>query len=259
MVRTGSTDPGPTVATETRGAVAIAHLNRSETQNALVPELIDPLTELVAQWDADDAVRCIVIAGSQKVFASGADAAVAQHGMTDPAADLWPRLAAVQTPLVAAVSGFALGAGWELALACDMVVAGDNAEFGHPEIQLGLIPGGGGTQHLARGLGKQRAMELVLTGKRITAQEALEAGLVNSVTGSNDWFESACELALVVATRPPIAAQLAKQAILAAEETGLGAGRDEERRLRAAATATEDHAEGVQAFSERRRPEFKGR
>ncbi len=139
------------------------------------------------------------------------------------------------------------------------MVAGENAEFGHPEIQLGLIPGGGGTQLLTRLIGKQRAMELVLTGKRITAEEALELGLLNRVAGKRDWLDEAVELAQVVAARPPEAARLAKQAVLAAEETTLAGGIAEERRLRRLAATTEDHVEALQALLERRRPEFHGR
>jgi enoyl-CoA hydratase/carnithine racemase len=252
-------DPGPIVATERRGAVAIAHLNRPETRNALTPELLDRLAELLEEWDADDEVRAIVIAGGQNAFASAADVALAHAGVPDTSHEFWPRLAACGTPVVAAVSGFALGAGWELALACDLVVASDTAEFGHPEIQLGLTPGGGGTQRLTRVLGKQRAMELVLTGKRITADEAKAIGLVNTVTGSKQWFERAVELAQVITARAPVAARLAKQAIRVAEETTLSEGLAEEHRLHDLAMATDDRVEGMNAFVEKRRPVFKGR
>jgi enoyl-CoA hydratase/carnithine racemase len=254
----------PIVATERRGSVAIAHLNRPEARNALSPELKERLAELIEEWDADGEVRCIVIAGNDKVFAAGGDvAALAEQapdaGLDDPAATFWTRLAACETPLVAAVSGWALGGGCELALLCDMVVASETAEFGQPEIQLGIIPGGGGTQRLARVLGKQRTMELVLTGKRFTAEEALELGLVNSVSGKREWFEDAVALASVVAARPPIAVKLAKQAVLAADRVGLDEALAKERRLFEAAMATEDRVEGMQAFLEKRRPEFKGR
>jgi enoyl-CoA hydratase/carnithine racemase len=168
-------------------------------------------------------------------------------------------VAACRTPLVAAVSGWALGGGCELALICDLIVASENAEFGQPEITLGIIPGGGGTQRLARVLGKQRTMELVLTGRRISAQEAQEFGLVNVVAKKREWLEQAMELARTVARRPPIAARLAKQAVLAADEAGLSAGLEAERRLYELAMATEDRVEGMQAFLEKRRPDFKGR
>jgi enoyl-CoA hydratase/carnithine racemase len=161
--------------------------------------------------------------------------------------------------MIAAVSGFALGGGCELALSCDMIVASETAELGQPEITLGIIPGGGGTQRLARVIGRQRTMELVLTGRRIDAQEALRFGLVNRVVGKKEWLDTALELAEVVARRPPIAARLAKQAVLAAEETTMTAGLEHERRLYELAMATEDRVEGMTAFIEKRRPEFRGR
>src|SRR3712207_2101891 len=167
--------------------------------------------------------------------------------MVAPSASFWPRVARIRTPLIAAVSGYALGGGCELALLCDMIVASDTAEFGQPEILLGIIPGGGGTQRLARVIGKQRAMELVLTGRRIDAQEAHRLGIVNQVTGKKDWLDKAVELASVVARRPPIAVRQAKEAVLAAEETALSAGLDMERRLYEITMATEDRVEGMTA------------
>jgi enoyl-CoA hydratase/carnithine racemase len=179
--------------------------------------------------------------------------------MTSSAARFWPRLAAVRTPTIAAVSGYALGGGCELALACDMIVASEEAEFGQPEILLGIIPGGGGTQRLARVMGKQRAMDLVLTGRRIAAAEAHELGIVTRLAPPDGWLDAALELAGEVAERPPLAARLAKQAVLAAEETALTAGLDHERRLYELAMATEDRVEGMNAFIEKRKPEFRGR
>ena len=161
--------------------------------------------------------------------------------------------------MIAAVSGWALGGGCELALVCDMIVASETAEFGQPEITLGIIPGGGGTQRLARVIGKQRTMELVITGRRIDAHEAASLGLVNAVVKKREWLDQALELAGRIARRPPIAARLAKQAVLAAEETGLSAGLEVERRLYELAMATEDRIEGMDAFLEKRRPEFRGR
>jgi enoyl-CoA hydratase/carnithine racemase len=168
-------------------------------------------------------------------------------------------VAACRTPLVAAVSGYALGGGCELALACDMIVAADTAEFGQPEITLGIIPGGGGTQRLVRVLGKQRAMELVLTGRRFSAKEAHEWGLVNRLVKRGAWLNEAIDLGRVVASGPPLAAKLAKQAVLAADESGLAAGLEQERRLYELAMASEDRVEGMSAFLEKRKPEFKGR
>jgi enoyl-CoA hydratase/carnithine racemase len=252
------------VETSVDGRVALCRLNRPEARNALSPALMEELADAVAGFDSDPEVRCIVIAGSDEAFAAGADiGALAEREFHEavfhPAAGFWRRLAECRTPLVAAVSGWALGGGCELALICDMIVASETAEFGQPEITLGIIPGGGGTQRLARAVGKQRAMELVLTGRRFDAAEAHRMGIVNSVAGKRDWLNSALELAQRVAKRPPIAARLAKQAVLVADETSLGAGLEQERRLYELAMATEDRVEGMQAFLEKRKPEFKGR
>ena len=246
------------------GHVALCRLDRPEARNALSPELMDELARAVEGFDADPEVRCLVIAGSDEVFASGADIRALrersfEEALRHPAAAFWRRLAACKTPIVAAVSGWALGGGCELALICDLIVASETAEFGQPEITLGIIPGGGGTQRLARVVGKQRAMDLVLTGRRIGAREAERLGLVNEVTGAGEWLERALELAHRVAARPPIAARLAKQAVLAAEETALSAGLEHERRLYELAMATEDRIEGMDAFLEKRRPNFRGR
>jgi enoyl-CoA hydratase/carnithine racemase len=253
-----------TVLAETRGAVGLARLNRPEARNALSGELMEELASICERWDDDPDVRCIVIAGGDDWFAAGADIkAMAKRTLaetlTSPAARFWPRLAALRTPLIAAVSGYALGGGCELALACDMIVASEDAEFGQPEILLGIIPGGGGTQRLARVMGKQRAMELVLTGRRISAGEARELGIVTRLSAPDGWLDSALELAATVAERPPLAVRLGKQAVLAAEETALSAGLDHERRLYELAMATEDRVEGMNAFVEKRKPEFKGR
>jgi enoyl-CoA hydratase/carnithine racemase len=253
-----------TVSAETRGAVGLARLDRPDARNALSPELMEELASLCERWDEDPEVRCIVIAGGDKWFAAGADIKVMatrtlQEVLTSPAARFWPRVAAIRTPLVAAVSGYALGGGCELALACDMIVAAEGAEFGQPEILLGIIPGGGATQRLARVMGKQRAMELVLTGRRIDAAEAHQLGIVTSVAPAEGWLDAALELAATVAERPPLAARLAKQAVLSAEETPLSAGLDHERRLYELAMATEDRVEGMNAFLEKRKPEFRGR
>ncbi|HEX8073837.1 MAG TPA: enoyl-CoA hydratase-related protein [Thermoleophilaceae bacterium] len=252
------------VLAERDGAVAIARLNRPDARNALSAELLDRLTTLVEEWDADDSVLCIVIAGGDDYFAAGADIKAMrdrtfQEAMTTPTAAYWPRLAGCATPTIAAVSGFALGGGCELALLCDMIVASETAEFGQPEITLGIIPGAGGTQRLTRTIGKQRAMEMVLTGRRVTAEEASAMGLVNQVAGKKEWLEKAIELAQVIARRPPVAVRLGKQAVQAADETALSAGLAYERRLYELAMATEDRLEGMTAFIEKRRPEYRGR
>jgi enoyl-CoA hydratase/carnithine racemase len=255
---------GEVVESSLDGHVALLRLNRPEARNALSPEVMERLSAELEQMDPDPKVRCIVIAGSDEVFAAGADIrAMSERTFAEtlyhPAADFWKRLTRAKTPLIAAVSGWALGGGCELALACDMIVASETARFGQPEINLGIIPGGGGTQRLARVLGKQRAMELVLTGRRFDAATGLEMGLINRVAAEGGWLEEAMELAGAVAKQPPIAARLAKQAVLAAEETTLSAGLDGERRLFELAMATEDRVEGMLAFMEKRSPEFKGR
>ncbi len=246
------------------GGVVLLRLNRPEARNALSPELMEELASELERLDPDPEVRCVVIAGSEKVFAAGADIkAMSERSFAEalrhPAASFWRRLAAIKTPMVAAVSGYALGGGCELALACDMIVASVGASFGQPEINLGIIPGGGGTQRLARVLGKQRAMEYVLTGKRFDAETARELGLVNRVAAEDAWLEEAMSLAKEVAEKPPIAARLAKQAVLVAEETALSPGIENERRLYELAMATDDRVEGMVAFLEKREPKFEGK
>ena len=251
------------VETSVDGHVALCRLNRPDARNALSPALREELADAVESFDADEEVNCIVIAGSDEAFAAGADVkALAERSINEelsPTESFWRRMASVRTPMIAAVSGWALGGGCELAMLCDMIVASETAEFGQPEITLAIIPGGGGTQRLARSVGKARAMELVLTGRRFSAEEAREMGLVNRVTKKREWLEQAMELAQVVARRPPLAARLAKEAILTAEETGLTAGVEAERRLFGVAMATEDRVEAMQAFLEKRKPDFHGR
>src|SRR4029453_2625086 len=252
------------VRSERRDAVGIITLDRPEKRNALSPELMEELAAAVEAFDSDSELHCIVIAGNDDVFAAGADIkAMSERGFQDgiqhSTIAYWHRITACRTPMIAAVSGFALGGGCELALICDMIVASETAEFGQPEITLGIIPGGGGTQRLARLVGKQRAMDLVLTGRRFDAHEAERIGVANEVGKKGEWVERWLELAHRVAKRPPIAARLAKQAVLAADETALSAGLEMERRLYELSMATEDRVEGMQAFLEKRRPEFRGR
>jgi enoyl-CoA hydratase/carnithine racemase len=252
------------IETSLDGRVALLSLNRPEARNALSPEMMDQLVAETERLDPGPDTRCIVIAGSDEVFAAGADIKAMSErsfaeALTHPSSAFWRRLAAIKTPMIAAVSGYALGGGCELALACDMIVASATAKFGQPEITLGIIPGGGGTQRLARVIGKQRAMEYVLTGRHFDAETALELGLVNKVVAEGRWLEEAMALAEKVAERPPIAARLAKQAVLAAEETALSAGLENERRLYELAMATEDRVEGMKAFLEKREPNFEGR
>jgi enoyl-CoA hydratase/carnithine racemase len=244
--------------------VALLKLNRPEARNALSPEMMEEIVGELERLDPDPEIRCIVIAGSEDVFAAGADIrAMAERTLPEalyhPAAGFWRRVAAIKTPLVAAVSGYALGGGCELALACDMIVASETALFGQPEITLGIIPGGGGTQRLARVLGKQRTMEYVLTGRRFDAGMAYHWGIVNKVVRQQDYELEALELARTIAERPPLAVRLAKQAVIAAEETALTAGIEAERRLYEIAMATEDRVEGMNAFLEKREPKYEGK
>ncbi len=252
------------VESSREGNVALLRINRPEARNALSPEVMERLAGELERLDPDPGVRCVVVAGSDEVFAAGADIkAMAERSFAEalrhPAASFWRRLAAIKTPMVAAVSGYALGGGCELALACDMIVAAEGATFGQPEINLGIIPGGGGTQRLARVLGKQRAMEYVLTGRRFSAADAKEMGLVNAIAPDGEWLVAAMALAQKVAVQPPIASRLAKQAVIAAEETALSAGLETERRLYELAMATEDRVEGMRAFLEKREPNFEGK
>jgi len=252
------------VEREPEGRIATVLLNRPDRLNALNEELMGALVESLQELDSESEVRCIVLGGSARAFAAGADIAeMADASVMDMVAaarvDLWYAIRAVKSPLVAAVSGYCLGGGCELAMACDVIVASETAQFGQPEINLGIIPGGGGTQRLARVLGKQRAMQLVLTGERFDAATALELGLVNKVVEGGGWLEEAMALAATVAERPPIAVRLAKQAVLVAEETALSPGIENERRLYELAMATEDRVEGMRAFLEKREPKFEGK
>jgi enoyl-CoA hydratase/carnithine racemase len=244
--------------------VALLRLNRPEARNALSAEMREEIATSLERLDADPEVRCVVIAGSEEFFAAGADIRAMAERPVDAAPDpkgmeFWARIGAIGTPIVAAVSGYAFGGGCELALACDMLVCDEKARFGQPEITLGIIPGGGGTQRLARAIGKQRAMEYVLTGRRWDAKTALRWGLVNKVAGKGAWLTEAIELARVVAERPPLAARLAKRAVLSAQETNLADGLLAERRLFDQAMASEDRVEGMNAFLEKREPRFQGR
>lgn len=255
---------GSTVLAEVRGAVGLARLNRPEARNALSPEVMETLAQLLEAFDADPAIRCVVVAGGDEVFAAGADIKAMrdrsfQEALVSPAARFWPRVAACRTPLVAAVSGYALGAGCELALACDMIVASETARFGQPEINVGLMPGAGGTQRLTRTVGKYRAMEMVLTGRPIDAREAERHGLVNRVVAPEQVVEEAKELGRRIAEKPPISVQLAKRAVLKALDAPLTEGVEYERQLFYFLFGTEDAKEGVNAFVEKRKPEYKGR
>jgi enoyl-CoA hydratase len=244
--------------------VAVVTLNRPKALNALNPALIEQLVETLQGLDRDDDVRAIVIRGAgERAFAAGADIRemAAQTAVTltkSNAFARWDEVARIRTPVIAAVRGFALGGGCELAMACDMIIAGDDAQFGQPEIKLGVIPGVGGTQRLKRAVGKARAMELVLTGRSIDAHEAERIGLVTRVVPAAETFAEAERLARTIAAMPPLAVIAAKDAVNHAEELGLAAGLDYERRLFTLLFATADQKEGMAAFVEKRPPSWSG-
>ena len=256
--------PAAGVSATLREGVGVVQLERPEALNALSPELMDELASALEELDRGREARAIVIAGHDRAFAAGADLKAMrersfQTVLLQEANRFWGRVAAVEAPLIAAVSGYAFGGGCELALACDLIVASEPAVSAQAEITVGIIPGGGGTQRLARTIGRQRAMEMVLTGRRVSAEEAREMGFVNRVTAPDRWREEALELAARVASMPPLAALMGKRAVLAAEEAPLAAALSFERRLYELTMATEDRVEGMSAFVERRPPRWSGR
>jgi enoyl-CoA hydratase len=244
--------------------VAVVRLNRPDARNALSDALMDELVAALTELDGDGAIRCIVLAGDERAFAAGADiaelaAATAVELYQAPRVVRWDAIRKLSTPLVAAVSGWCLGGGCELAMACDLIVASDTARFGQPETGLGIIPGAGGTQRLARAVGKALAMDMVLTGRVLTAHEALAAGLVARVVARETWLEEARRVAGEIAARAPVAQRLAREALDRAFETGLDSGLDFERKALYLAFASEDAREGLSAFVEKRRPEWKSK
>jgi enoyl-CoA hydratase len=244
--------------------IAVVRLDRPEQLNALSSELMLALVGALGDLDADEAVRCIVLAGDERAFAAGADIGELRDTATvdlyfGARLDLWDAIRSVRTPLVAAVSGYCLGGGCELAMACDLIVASETAQFGQPETGLGLMPGAGGTQLLARSIGKAKTMDVVLSGRFLAADEAERAGLVARVVAPEAWLEEAKALAREIAGKGPVAQRLAKEGVNRAFETSLSSGLDVERKLFHLAHGTEDAREGLAAFAEKRKPEFKGR
>jgi enoyl-CoA hydratase len=245
--------------------VALITLDRPEVLNALDYRTLGELVEALEALDGDESVRCVVITGAgEKAFAAGADikemaeAAPVSLSVANNFAR-WERLRRVRLPIVAAVRGYALGGGCELAMACDMVVAADDAVFGQPEIKIGIMPGAGGTQRLTRALGKAKAMELILTGRNLSAREAYERGLVSQVAAREETLGAALDLAAEVASMPPLAVRAAKEAVNRAFELSLEAGLEFERRNFFLLFASEDQKEGMAAFVGKRKPAWKGK
>jgi len=244
--------------------IATVTLNRPRVLNALSPDLIRELTTALSELDADDSVRAVVLTGGPKVFAAGADISdMADRGAVDQLrrdqTGRWAPLAGFSKPLVAAVNGYALGGGCEVVLMCDVVIAGETARLGQPEINLGIIPGAGGTQRWPRTAGKYVAMEAMLTGQPIPAQRAYELGLVNKVVPAEVTVVIAKRVARQIAEKPPLAARMAKEAVLKAFESPLSEGLASERKSFYFLFATEDQKEGMHAFLEKRKGVFKGR
>jgi enoyl-CoA hydratase len=252
------------ILVERRGRVGLVTLNRPEALNALNKATMDEVVQAVTAMDTDPEVGAVVVTGSAKAFAAGADIKEMQSkGYMDMyAADWfrgWEDFTRLRIPVIAAVSGFALGGGCELAMMCDFIIAGDNAQFGQPEINLGVLPGMGGSQRLTRAVGKSKAMDMILTGRFMDAGEAERAGLVSRVVPAADVVDEALKAAAVIASKSKPVAMVAKEAVNAAFETGLAQGVLFERRVFHSLFATADQKEGMAAFTEKRQPEFNHR
>jgi enoyl-CoA hydratase len=252
------------VTPEAKKHIALIQLNRPKELNALNLQLMLELKDALQNLDKNDEVRCIIITGNQQAFAAGAD--IKQMESRTPVDlikidqfETWDQIRKTSKPIIAAVCGFALGGGCELAMTCDMIVAGESAKFGQPEIKIGIMPGAGGTQRLTRAVGKALAMEMVLTGKFISAEEAQKAGLINRVVPDEVYLDEALKLATEVATMSPIALRLAKESVLKSFETGLQEGLYFERKNFYLTFSSEDQKEGMNAFVEKRRANFSGK
>ncbi|MGB2868231.1 MAG: enoyl-CoA hydratase-related protein [Bacteroidota bacterium] len=243
---------------------AIVQFNRPEVLNALNMQLMTELVDALESLDKDDSVRCIILTGNEKAFAAGADikemadASATEMLIRDQFAR-WDRIRKIKKPIIAAVSGFALGGGCELMMSCDIVIASETAKIGQPEINIGVMPGAGGTQRLTRAVGKVKAMEMVLTGKTISAEEALRWGLINKVVPVESFLQEAKDLARQIAEKPPVAVRLAKEAVLKSFDTTMEGGLEFERKNFYLLFASEDQKEGMKAFIEKRKAEWKGR
>ena len=253
------------ILVEQRERVGVITLNRPKQLNALNPQLMQELGKALQDFDADEGIGAIVITGSEKAFAAGADiGAMKDFSYMDAFKSNyisrdWEHIRSIRKPVIAAVAGYALGGGNELAMMCDIVIAADNAKFGQPEINLGIIPGAGGTQRLTRAVGKWVANEMILTGRFISAQEAKDIGLVVHVYPAATWLDDAKSLARTIAEKAPVAARLATEAVDIAWNAPLDAGLEFERKAFYLLFATEDKQEGVDAFVQKRKPQFKGK
>lgn len=252
------------ILTETDGHVGIIRLNRPKVLNALNPQLMSTLAAQMEQYDKDPDIHVILLSGSEKAWAAGADigdmaeqSAISMYERDQFAT--WERIKRVKKPIVAAVSGWCLGGGCELMMHCDVIIASETTQFGQPEINIGVMPGAGGTQRLTRAVGKATAMDVILSGRFLTAAEALQFGLVSRVVPREHFFTESLKVAQTMAAKGPIALRLAKEGVLKAFETTLAEGLEYERKLFYTLFATEDQKEGMRAFMEKRKPEFKGR
>jgi enoyl-CoA hydratase len=252
------------VTVERDAPIAVVLLNRPQQLNALSDELMDELVTSLQELDAGQEVLCIVLGGNERAFAAGADIGeLAQTSAIElyyaRRIERWDTIRNLWTPLVAAVSGYCLGGGCELAMSCDLIVASETARFGQPETSLGIIPGAGGTQRLTRAVGKSLAMDVILSGRMLSADEAVAAGLVARVVAKEAWLEEPKRVARAIASKGPVATRLAKEAVDRAYESTLELGLEYERRALYLAFAAEDAREGLTAFTEKRKPAFKGR
>ena len=252
------------ILTRDEGRVGLIQLNRPKVLNALNREIMGEVIVALEAFDEQEAIGVILLTGNKRAFAAGADisqmaGATPVSMLNNPFIDYWDRLGRISKPIVAAVSGFALGGGCELAMACDMIIASESAKFGQPEINIGVIPGAGGTQRLTRAVGKALAMEMVLNGRFLSAEEALRYGLVNQIVPVENYLEEAMKFAAEIADRAPVAVRLGKEAVNAAFETSLRSGLAYERRLFYMLFATEDQKEGMDAFVNKRTAEWKGK
>jgi enoyl-CoA hydratase len=253
------------IISEKKGAVGVITLNRPDVLNALCAKLMDELAEALAAFEKDEAVRAIVITGGEKAFAAGADIkemapkTYAQVFREDFITRNWEQASRCRKPVIAAVAGYALGGGCELAMMCDFIIAADTAKFGQPEITIGTLPGAGGTQRLTRAVGKAKAMEMCLTGRMIDAAEALASGLVARVVPASELMSDVLKTAEKIAGFSQPAVMMVKESVNRAHETTLAEGLKFERRLFHASFATEDQKEGMAAFTEKRKASFKDR